>query len=1509
MREDDRIERLAGLAGVLSGYRDQAGRMVETSAQARRAVLEGLGFPTGASADVDAGLERLRALREAPLARVIACTAQSPVAISLRGALRTSVHWALEQEDGSRREGECDLRHSRFDLPALPIGYHRLSVRIGAAQHNALLVASPPQCWRPPQLEERKAFGVTAQIYSLRSDRQFGIGDYTDVGDLAQGASCWGASFLGLSPAHALFPADPTRFSPYSPSSRLFLQTALIDPATAAEGAAASFAALIESAGLRPQLENLRKAPLIDYAGVWSLKGALFDILWTRFGGENAAGFEAFRRERGEPLEQHATFDALSEHFVQSGGLWSGAWPTAYQQVDSAAVAQFRKENSERVAFHAWLQWIADRQLAEAHARARDAGMEVGLYRDLAVGPDRAGSEVWSAPSRYAKAMSIGAPPDPLGPQGQDWGLPPFDPFALEERDLRPFRDLVVANMRHAGALRIDHAFQLQRLFLIPAGAAAALGAYVSYPFEPLLGVLRIESHRAKCLVIAEDLGTSPRGFSDAIMRSGIFSYRLLSFERDETGGFAAPASFPRDALAAINTHDLPTFAGWWRGLDVDLRECFGVFDSGLASAERAARAVDRNRFDEALRREKLPSSGAEGDERAPAEGCLRYLARTSSLLAAVQIEDAISEVQQANLPGPSTGHPNWRRRLSRTIDEIIAPGGALAKTGATLAREDRGLRDPPSRLAAPAPRATYRLQFNKTFTFDHATAIVPYLHALGISHVYASPITKACAGSMHGYDVVDYDEINPELGGMPAFKRFSDALLALGMGLIVDFVPNHMGVASNQNSWWESVLEWGEASPHAKAFDIDWRRPGADGKLLLPFLGKPFSQALTDHEFSLRFDPGEGAFSFATFGQSFPMRPDLAPEILHKAMAGARSASGLLESAMSRFRALSEVQGEALLSASAAAKQSLVADLAARPALGRALAGALAPYNSQTEFGRRALKDLLARQHYRLAFWRLASSELNYRRFFDISTLAGVRVEDEAIFARMHGLIFELVREKRIQGLRIDHIDGLTDPATYLERVQSAAGPGFYVIVEKILESGERLPNWPIAGTTGYETIGALDQLFVDSDRRTDFESVYEEATGDRLAFKDQLFETKRITVAGSFGSELQALTGELDQLARAQSPSLDLSGEGLRRALVALIAAFPVYRTYMTEVGSSEQDRAVVAQAIEHAKARLEPGDQNELAFILGQFCAAEAEPRRQRFVARFQQLTGPAMAKSLEDTVFYRYGRALALNEVGGDPSRFGESIPDFHAAMAERARAWPSGLSATATHDTKRGEDARGRLLAATASPAAWRDGYRVFCDALGTCPQRPDGRDCYILYQSLLAALPIELMQDQPDGAAADSFLRRAKQFVTKALRESKRNTSWLDPNHAYESAVASVLEALLAAESDFLRMIAPLARDLAVRGAHLGVARTVLKCALPGVPDFYQGTEFWDYSFVDPDNRRPVDYPSRRVALESPGDPEIFLRDWQDGRVKQFVTARLLADRAASPLLYASGSY
>jgi (1->4)-alpha-D-glucan 1-alpha-D-glucosylmutase len=688
---DDKRRRLADLAGVLQGFRDQGGNWVETTLGARLRVLDGFDLRSETEGDIEASLEELERLRNAAIPPLLVAVPGESLHIRVRDGADEAL-FRLTDEAGEMREGRVSVSNGHAALPPLKMGYYALDFAAGGGTASATIICAPARCYLPQALSGgMRLWGTAAQVYGLNGRHNIGIGEYTDIADAASGTGALGGDFLGLSPLHALFAADRSKYSPYSPSSRLFLETLHLDISAIPGFAGSRAAELMGSEDYRAKIAALRSAPLVDHEGVWAVKRPLLDMLFQDFlVGHGDAGFEKFRREGGEPLKLHAAFEALSEHFRSENKMWSGEWPDNFRSPASEVVAWFCEEKQDLVTFHTWLQYLADRQLAHAADAARSSGMSIGLYRDLAVGSDRSGSEVWAEPALFSKTLSVGAPPDPLGPLGQNWGLPPMDPFALERHGLKAFRALVTANMRHAGAIRIDHAFQLRRLFLIPEGGHGPDGAYVNYPFEGLLAALRLESHRAKCIVIAEDLGTSPEGFSDAIMHAGLLSYRVMYFERREHGRFKRPADYPRDAMSVFTTHDLPTLRGWWHGGDIDLRETLGVFDPERASQERAARKDDLRKFCEALDEEGLLENTDPPPE-PPLDAAVRFIARAPSALTAIQFEDAAGEIDQANLPGVERGHPNWRRRIFTNVQELTGSESRLARWSGLLLGEGRG--------------------------------------------------------------------------------------------------------------------------------------------------------------------------------------------------------------------------------------------------------------------------------------------------------------------------------------------------------------------------------------------------------------------------------------------------------------------------------------------------------------------------------------------------------------------------------------------------------------------------------------------------------------------------------------------------------------------------------------------------------------------------------------------------------------------------------------------------
>ncbi|WP_051953192.1 malto-oligosyltrehalose synthase [Xenophilus azovorans] len=809
---------------------------------------------------------------------------------------------------------------------------------------------------------------------------------------------------------------------------------------------------------------------------------------------------------------------------------------------------------------------------------------------------------------------------------------------------------------------------------------------------------------------------------------------------------------------------------------------------------------------------------------------------------------------------------------------------------------------------AARIPRATYRLQFHAGFTFDDAVAILPYLQRLGVSHVYCSPIQRARPGSTHGYDVVAHGEINPELGGHEGYRRFSQALRAHGLGQLLDLVPNHMGVLGADNPWWTDVLENGPASAYAGYFDIDWEPMDADlrGKVLLPVLGDAYGRVLDAGELVLDFDADAGRLVVRYQSQRFPLAPATYAQVLARA-------EGIVPEPADAVRALRQRPVE--------------------PALERAVQAALAAWNRPGE--RDALHTLLEAQHYRLAFWRVASDEINYRRFFDINELAALRIERPEVFEATQGLALDLAARGWVDGLRIDHPDGLRDPAQYFARLQEGyarrtgrpppgidaegrPGRPLYVVAEKIATGPEEVPGeWAIHGTTGYRFANVAGGVLVDTAAEAAFGRIWRTFTGEKRPFSEIAIEAKRSVIANPLASDMTMLAAMLLRIARADRRTRDFTLNNLRRALAGVAACMPVYRTYVTpERGASPQDRRLIDEAVDAARARSELADDSIFQFVRlalrGEAPAGGEMPQAlreqvQRFAARFQQFSAPVAAKGVEDTAFYRWFPLAALNEVGGEPDRFGFTLEAFHAASADRARRWPHTMLATSTHDNKRSEDVRMRIAVLSQMPAAWRLALRRWRALNAPLRRRlaarhggaqPSAADEYLLYQTLLGTWE--------EGGDAAAWAERMAAYLRKAAREAKRHTSWVQPREAYEAALEGFVRGALE-NGAFTADLVPLARRLAWYGGLNSLALMALKYTSPGVPDLYQGNELMDFSLVDPDNRRPVDYARRAAMLaaaDEAGAPPV-LSPATLPEAKLWIVSRLLRLRVEAPALLA----
>jgi (1->4)-alpha-D-glucan 1-alpha-D-glucosylmutase len=820
--------------------------------------------------------------------------------------------------------------------------------------------------------------------------------------------------------------------------------------------------------------------------------------------------------------------------------------------------------------------------------------------------------------------------------------------------------------------------------------------------------------------------------------------------------------------------------------------------------------------------------------------------------------------------------------------------------------------------------RATQRLQFHKDFTLDDAAALVPYYASLGISHVYASPLLKARAGSMHGYDVVDPRVINPELGGEPALLRFVAALREHGMGLILDIVSNHMAVGGNDNPWWLDLLEWGRTSPYAEFFDIQWHSPDPllKGQLLLPFLSSDYGTVLQAGEIPLRFNAETGMFYIEHYQHHFPINPATYGPLLESAE------NPLLDEMSKRFAALDQYP-----QAWERARQirADLAELTSDPAIGKAIEQSLQRYDSSTPEGFKRLHHLLEAQHYRLASWRTAGDDINWRRFFDINELGGLRVERPTVFEATHGKIFQLISDGLVDGLRIDHIDGLADPRGYCRKLRRrvdsllAARPAgtelkhVPIFVEKILGPDEALrEDWGVDGTTGYEFMNQVSLLQHDPDGQAPLAELWSRLSERTADFDQEVLVARDLVLHGTLAGDFENVAQSLLQVARSDLMSRDLTLGAIRRALLALVVNFPIYRTYITVRGRSAEDDRFFQQALTGARAMLGEADWQVLDYLdrwLGGESWRELPRGQQRKLSknacvRFQQLTSPVAAKSVEDTSFYRSAVLLSRNDVGFHPQHFSAPVAAFHQECTHRIEKFPDNLLTTATHDHKRGEDTRTRL-AVLSECAGWYaeqvERWRQLAMPLKGEDVAISAGDELMLYQAMLGAWPLDMDDEQAFAAYAERLVK----WQEKALREAKLQSSWSAPNEAYESACREFLKSILLTPQGLAlrQSLGATASRIATAGALNSLAQTLLRMTVPGVPDLYQGTEYWDFTLVDPDNRRPVDYEARKQALSEQTAIGELLQTWHDGRVKQALIARVLNLRAEHFELFSRGQY
>jgi (1->4)-alpha-D-glucan 1-alpha-D-glucosylmutase len=883
-------------------------------------------------------------------------------------------------------------------------------------------------------------------------------------------------------------------------------------------------------------------------------------------------------------------------------------------------------------------------------------------------------------------------------------------------------------------------------------------------------------------------------------------------------------------------------------------------------------------------------------------------------------------------------------------------------------------------------PVSTYRLQLNHRFNFTDAKSIVPYLNHLGISDCYTSPYFKARKGSLHGYNIVDHNQLNPEIGTEQDYGAFVEELRQYGMGHVLDIVPNHMAIAGSDNPWWMDVLENGPSSLYADFFDIDWKpvKSELENKVLLPILGDQYGRVLENQELILAFE--EGAFFISYYDRQLPIAPSSYSGILRFRIEELEKTISRDHPSLQELLSIITALGH-LPPRTEKDREKITERRREKEVIKRRLWD-LYRENEEVRFfieenvriinGEKGnsrsfdlLDELLNKQAYRLSHWRVAMEEINYRRFFDINELAAIRMENPNVFEEAHKLLFELIRERKVTGLRVDHPDGLYNPAEYFHQLQRGcfiqfclhASPSslgeslfeeligrfydealsrnpssslrmpFYIVGEKILTKSERMPeDWPIFSTTGYVFLNSVNGIFVNMDHAKVFEEIYTRFVRSKVNFQDLFYEKKKLFMLTSMSSEINTLGHYLNRISERNRHSRDFTLNSLTTVIVEVIANFPVYRAYVTPSGVNERDTRYVEQAVSAAKRRNPALSVTIFDFLQNVLLLRYPEDFDEAdksewldFTMKFQQITGPVMAKGIEDTAFYVYNRFVSLNEVGGNPERFGTPLDTFHGQNIERTKFWPCAMITTSTHDTKRSEDARARLNVLSEIPEEWRQGLIRWSrmnkknKAMIDGQLVPDRHEEYLLYQTLVGVWPLSVTKEKED----EIFRGRVKDYMLKAAREAKVNTSWISPNILYEEKLVKFVDAILSPSprNPFLNDFKIFQEKISYLGMFNSLSQALLKMACPGIPDFYQGTEIWDFSLVDPDNRRPVDYEIRRPMLEKLmgtmkmdqsdciGFVRMLIDNWRDGLVKLYLTFKALNYRKENRHLFLEGSY
>ncbi len=1533
--------------------------------------------------------------------------------------------WTLTEENGTRHEGSFtrhellvqagigpdSLSVSGLSLPlavSLPCGYHEVALyetehvepEIRASQ---LLIVVPQEGFMPPGIAgDQRIWGLSVQPQAISSSDNWGIGDYTDLIKILCSSSEGGAGTLHIGPlssplvkrhtpasSETLEPVPAPAPNPFSPSSRSQLNVFLIDVTAIADfHECEAVRQEVDQTEFQASLTRLRDQKQRDYRQVYDLKEKQLGKLWDCFYNnhlhpETGRGreFRKFQQKGGETLYLFAVFSALEKKIAgekRNNGRGPSDWPDAYKDFSSPAVRQFAQDAAYDIEFYQYLQWQAELQLATIGRRSIELGLKVGLLGEFpfSVHPD--GYESW----RYQELLpaKILIAEQPLADSGYDpaVGLPVVLPHFLRKNRYRPFIEGLRQSMRYTGALIITSTANYRRTFLHCVGDKENKKIFISMPFAEMVGIITLESLRNRCLVIADNSHLLPESQQQLLRQKKIFSSDDFLRTKNERREWFSAADYLAESVVRSSPPFLTSLQGFWQSRDIAVKAAEGLF-AGDAAKEKAlvARAADRVKLLISLAHDHLlperyavDQGGTVAMDQSLRTAIQVFLARSPAKIVLVPLVDILGRTDQA-VPPRLSDQDYLQSPYPADLDDILG-SEQTASLFKSLCRE-RGYGNvrPSARTAdrknsstLQLPRAFYRLQLHKGFTFQQAAIILPYLRDLGISHCYLSPFLTARPGSSHGYDIIDHSTINPEIGRREDFENFLAVLERHEMALVLDIVPNHMGIGSD-NQWWMDVLENGQSSQYAGFFDINWQPQQADlaGRLLLPVLGDYYGKVLEEGQLQLSFNDHAGTFYLQYFDHIFPISPKTFPLLLRYDIDRLGRRLGVEHHSYQEFQHLIQTLMDL------AGHEDIESELQARQRdkkVGKRTLARLCRNTAEIKqfveenvilfngvVGRPEsfdlLHQLLDEQAYRLAFWRVAVDEINYRRFFDINDLAGLRMEDIEVFKQTHGLILDMVATGRLDGLRIDHPDGLYDPLGYFCRLQnSAAGEvqdaasdcengsavgetqPLYIVVEKILADFESLPDaWPISGTTGYDFANYLNGIFVDKQAEKVCTAGYYRFIGRHVDYDQLLYSCKKLIIRFSMAGELNVLTSLLYQIARDNRRTRDLTFNSLRDALIEVICFFPVYRTYICDDRISAQDAGFIEWALAKAAARYHLDDDNVFGFIKSVLLLQTEDEETEKekylnFVRKLQQYTGPVMAKGFEDTFFYQYNRLLSLNEVGGNPGSFGISIAAFHQNNQSRCNHWPHAMLATSTHDSKRSEDVRARINVLTEMADTWHKRIRLWSRHNRSHKQKlddtpaPSKNDEYALYQNLLGAWPIVPLDDQ----TREGFIERMQENMLKTSRESKVHTSWTNQNDAYENGLRHFVAAILHPGNEpFLRDFSELAELISRFGLFNSLSQVFLKLVSPGIPDIYQGNEVWRFCLVDPDNRREVDYTRRQAMLSGlmetmaavDGTPENLHRDMleclSDGRAKMYTIIKTLQLRKQLADVFTNGSY